>query len=118
VRPLTFSDYHLLASEPSDPSAGLRQHRKFIFDRRVVSHMAHVSGRYGDLDYPKIAKYGFLAGVALFLGGALGELALTTALVDQAPAWLTTVLFDIEVIGLLVGFFAPLLFGLVLPLTE
>lgn len=80
--------------------------------------MAHVSGRYGDLDYPKLAKYGFLAGAAMFLGGALGEAALAAGLAESAPGWLGTLLFDIEVLGVAVGFLAPLLFGLVLPLTE
>jgi hypothetical protein len=69
------------------------------------------------LDYPAITKRGFQVGVVLFLVGALGE-ALLPALFGPLPEWETTLLFDAEVIGLLVAFFVPLIFGLVLPLTE
>lgn len=48
-------------------------------------------GRYGDLDYSRLAKRSFLFGLSLF---------------------------DLEAIGLVVSFFSPLVFGVVLPLTE
>lgn len=74
-------------------------------------------GRYGNIDYPTMAKRGFLVGLALFLVGALGGLA-GPAVAGPLPQWEATLLFDLEVIGLLVGFFSPMLFGVALPLTE
>ncbi|MWG34611.1 DUF7860 family protein [Halomarina oriensis] len=69
-------------------------------------------GRYGSLDYPTFAKRGFLLGVAMFLGGALG------ASLIHGPSTLHTLLIDMEALGILVGLFAPLVFGVVMPLTE
>ena len=80
--------------------------------------MAHVSGRYGDLDYPTLAKYGFLAGAALFLGGALGEAVLSTGIAAGHPGGIDTLLTGAEIIGVVLGLFAPLIFGIVMPLTE
>ena len=74
-------------------------------------------GRYGDLDYPKLAKRGFLLGVGMLFLGAAGE-AFLPALVGPLPAWEHTLLLDVEILGLLVGFFSPLVFGIALPLTE
>lgn len=74
-------------------------------------------GRYGDLDYPLLTKAGVLIGVSLFLVGAGGEWAIHTWL-HQVPAWEETLLFDLEVIGLLVFAVSPFLFGIFLPLTE
>ena len=74
-------------------------------------------GRYGDLDYPALAKRGFLLGLSILVIGVVGELAAHTVL-GPLPAWETTLLFDLEVIGLVVGFFSPLVFGILLPLTE
>jgi hypothetical protein len=76
-----------------------------------------MTGRYGDLDYPALTKGGTLLGVALFALGALGELAIH-ALRLQVPAWEATLLFDAEVLGVLLVLFSPLVFGLLLPLTE
>jgi len=74
-------------------------------------------GRYGNIDYPTMAKRGFLVGLALFLVGAVGGLV-GPAVAGPLPQWETTLLFDLEVVGLLVGFFSPMLFGVALPLTE
>ena len=71
----------------------------------------------GSLDYPTLTKRGFLLGLALFLVGGLGEVALHAAGI-AVPAWETALLFDMEVLGVLVGLLAPLVFGVVLPLTE
>lgn len=68
---------------------------------------------YVSTDYPSLAKGGFALGVALFLAGALGQAAL-----GQLPQWEQTLLFDLEIIGLLVGFFSPFVFGIALPLIE
>jgi len=69
------------------------------------------------IDYAFYAKAGFLLGVTLFVVGAGGELV-GTAFFGSLPAWETTLLFDLEVLGILLGLFAPLTFGIVLPLTE
>ncbi|WP_251329210.1 hypothetical protein [Haloplanus pelagicus] len=76
-----------------------------------------MTGRYGDLDYPTWAKRGTLLGVGLFVVGALGELT-ASAVGLQLPAWEAALLFDAEVIGVLLFLLSPLVFGLLLPLTE
>lgn len=74
-------------------------------------------GRYDDPDYITLAKGGFFLGLALFLVGAGGEV-IGHALYESLPAWENTLFLYSEGIGLLVGFFSPLLFGVVMPLTE
>jgi hypothetical protein len=76
-----------------------------------------MAGRYGDLDYPTLAKGGFALGIALFAVGVLGEFAIG-ATGTPVPGWEKALLFDAEVIGVLLFFFSPLVFGVVLPLTE
>jgi hypothetical protein len=73
-------------------------------------------GRYGSLDYPRLTKGGVLFGLLLFAVGLLGQVALGAS--PATPAWELTLLFDLEAIGLLVAFFSPFVFGIVLPLTE
>jgi hypothetical protein len=73
-------------------------------------------GRYGSLDYPRLAKRGLLFGLLLFAVGLLGQVVLGTS--PATPAWELTLLFDLEAIGLVVAFFSPLVFGIFLPLTE
>lgn len=73
---------------------------------------------YGrSFDYPTLTKRGFLFGLALLLVGGFGEL-IGTAFFAPIPAWEASLLFDLEVIGLLIGLLAPFAFGIVLPLTE
>lgn len=74
-------------------------------------------GRYGDIDYPTVTKRGFLLGVTLFVLGALGEVV-GGALFGPLPAWEVALFFDMEVIGVLLFFLTPLVFGVILPLTE
>lgn len=74
-------------------------------------------GRYGDLDYAFLAKAGFFVGLGLLVIGAGGEL-IGHAYFEPLPAWEETLFFDLEVLGLLIGFFSPFLFGIFLPLTE
>ena len=69
------------------------------------------------LDHARLAKLGFLLGLGLFVVGAGGEL-IGSALLGGIPEWEATLLFDVEVIGLLVGFFSPFVFGIALPLLE
>lgn len=74
-------------------------------------------GRYGNIDYPTVTKRAFLLGLALFLVGGAGELV-GHALFGSLPAWEEALLLNLEVIGVLVALLAPIVFGLVLPLTE
>ncbi|QSG07301.1 hypothetical protein [Halapricum desulfuricans] len=74
-------------------------------------------GRYGDLDYSKLTRRGFALGVGLLVVGLLGE-ALGPAVVGSMPAWGHTLFLDLEILGIVVGLFAPLTFGIALPLTE
>jgi hypothetical protein len=69
------------------------------------------------IDHASYAKRGFQVGVALFAIGALGEL-LGNLFIGPLPGWEQALLFDMEVLGVLVGLLAPLVFGIVLPLVE
>ncbi|PSP63054.1 hypothetical protein BRC76_03690 [Halobacteriales archaeon QH_8_67_36] len=73
--------------------------------------------QYRDMDHATLAKRGFVLGVGLFALGALGELA-AHALVGPLPGWSNTLLTDMEALGILLALFAPLVFGVVLPLVE
>ena len=76
-----------------------------------------MAGRYGELDYSVLTKRSFLLGVTLFAIGALGELWLTAAGIS-VPDWERALLFDIELLGILIGLLSPFVFGILLPLTE
>lgn len=78
--------------------------------------MSH-HGKYGDLDYARWAKGGFLVGLALVLAGGGGELFLAATGTDVA-GWVHTILVDVELLGILTAVAAPVTFGVVLPLTE
>jgi hypothetical protein len=69
------------------------------------------------MDYGTLAKRGFLLGVALFAVGFLGQFALSAG-GARVPTWERTLLFDAEVLGVLVALLSPFVFGVVLPLTE
>jgi len=69
------------------------------------------------IDHARLAKLGFALGLALFLAGAGGEY-LGHAVLGGIPAWEDALFFDMEVVGLLVGFFSPFVFGVALPLLE
>lgn len=71
--------------------------------------------RYGDIDYPTYIKRGVLLGLTLLVVGELGGYASQSF---AMPAWEEALFFDLAVVGLLVLLLSPLLFGLVLPLTE
>lgn len=72
-------------------------------------------GRYGDIDYPAYIKRGVLLGLTLLVVGELGGYASQSF---SMPAWEEALFVDLAVVGLLVLLLSPLLFGLVLPLTE
>lgn len=73
--------------------------------------------RSRNLDYPRLAKTGFLLGAALFAVGAVGGIV-GHAFLSSVPSVLYRLLFGMEILGVLVGFFAPAIFGVVMPLTE
>ncbi|ELZ87370.1 hypothetical protein C453_03429 [Haloferax elongans ATCC BAA-1513] len=76
-------------------------------------------GRYGKLDYPRLAKTGFGLGLALFLFGAIGaKVALALSGNGHIPGWERTLFFDAEWLGIALALFSPIIFGIVLPLTE
>lgn len=68
-------------------------------------------------EYSRYAKGGFLLGALLFGLGAAGELVLSMGW-GHAPTVVSTILFDMEIVGIALGLFAPLLFGFALPLIE
>lgn len=69
------------------------------------------------LDHARLAKLGFFLGLTLFLAGAGGEIV-GHAMFGELPAWETALLFDMEAVGLVIGFFSPFVFGIALPLIE
>jgi len=72
---------------------------------------------YRDMDYVKLARWGFVLGAAMFLIGGVGH-AVVPELQGSLPGWEAGLLLNLEVGGILVGLLAPLTFGIVLPLTE
>ena len=68
-------------------------------------------------EYARLVKAGFLLGLGLFLFGAVGQLVGATYF-GPLPDWEATLLFDLEAVGLVVGFFSPIVFGIALPLLE
>ncbi|UPW02119.1 hypothetical protein M0R88_08485 [Halorussus gelatinilyticus] len=74
-------------------------------------------GRYGNPNYQWLAKTGFLLSLALFAVGAGGELT-ASAMHLTLPAWEDALFVDLEIIGTLGALLSPLVFGVVLPLTE
>ena len=76
-----------------------------------------MAGRYGQIEYATLTKRGLRLGVGLFAIGALGELGLAAAGVS-VPDWERALLFDLELVGILIGLLSPFVFGVLLPLTE
>jgi hypothetical protein len=74
-------------------------------------------GRYGNIDYPTVTKRAFFVGVALFILGFIGEAA-GQAYFGPLPGWEETLLLTFETLGIFIALLAPLVFGIVLPLTE
>lgn len=73
-------------------------------------------GRYGNIDYARPVKRGVVLGLLLLglgeLGGYLGSTYFSL------PAWEEALFLDVAVLGLLVFVLSPIIFGVVLPLTE
>ena len=74
-------------------------------------------GHGSSVDYARRAKQGFLAGAGLFLAGVAGEF-LSRQFLGGVSGWQAALLFDAEVVGILVALLGPLLFAVVLPLVE
>lgn len=71
----------------------------------------------GSLDYAHWAKLGFLIGLGLFVVGVGGEIV-GHSVTGTLPAWENTLFTYAEGVGLVAGFFSPIVFGIVLPLIE
>lgn len=76
-----------------------------------------MAGRYGSIDYSTYAKGGFLLGLTAFAIAVLGELVIHLGDV-QVAAWTGTLLLDAGLAGIVVMLLAPMIFGVVMPLTE
>lgn len=76
-----------------------------------------MAGRYDSIDYSTYAKGGFLLGLAAFAIAVLGELVIHLGDV-QVAAWTGTLLLDAGLAGIVVMLLAPMIFGVVMPLTE
>lgn len=73
--------------------------------------------RSGSLDYGVLTKAGFFIGLGLFVLGTAGEF-IGHAYFAPLPGWEETLFFDLEAIGLVIGFISPFVFGIFLPLIE
>lgn len=72
---------------------------------------------YRTPDYGQLAKGGFILGLMMIVVGASGEWAIHSQILS-VPAWEDALFFDLEVLGVLVFLFSPIVFGIVLPLIE
>jgi len=73
--------------------------------------------RYGGINYQRTTKLGFLLSIAIFAIGAGAELS-AAAMHVSLLAWQDTLFTDMEIVGTLGALLVPLLFGIILPLTE
>ncbi|GAB7014049.1 DUF7860 family protein [Halolamina salina] len=73
-------------------------------------------GRYGSIDYPSVVKRGVLFGLALMFVGEIGGYVAENYV--SVPAWEETLFLVVAGVGLLAFVLSPILFGIVLPLTE
>jgi hypothetical protein len=73
--------------------------------------------RYANINHGLWAKRGFLLGLGLLLLGVAGEIV-GHALFGSLPGWENTFFHYSEGIGILIGFFAPAIFGIALPLVD
>jgi hypothetical protein len=69
------------------------------------------------LDYTLWLKRSFGGGLLAFIGSLL-ILKFGPQMVGPLPGWEQTLFWDLSVIGLLIAFFSPFIFGIVLPLLE
>ncbi|WP_330631341.1 DUF7860 family protein [Halocatena halophila] len=69
------------------------------------------------VNHELLVKLGFSVGVGLFVLGAAGQ-GLLPAITGPLPSWEQSLLLGAEEVGLVVGFFSPFVFGILLPLIE
>ena len=69
------------------------------------------------VNHEQLAKGGFLLGLALVVLGAVGEAAAHAGVV-QVAAWTQTLFFDMEVLGVVLFLFSPIVFAIVMPLVT
>ncbi|RXK51747.1 DUF7860 family protein [Halorientalis pallida] len=74
-------------------------------------------GHSATFDYQTYAKGGFFLGLALLVIGVVGSVVGHTFF-EPLPAWENTLFVGAEFTGLVIGFFSPIVFGIVLPLIE
>lgn len=74
-------------------------------------------GHGATLDYATYTKGGVLMGIGLFMVGEIGQIALPS-LVGPLPSWELSLLTWLTGIGILLAILAPIVFGIVVPLTE
>lgn len=67
------------------------------------------------VEYGQLATAGVLLGLAMFVVGATGELAIQVHLL-QVPAWEETVFFTLELLGIPLFLLSPFVFRIALPL--
>jgi hypothetical protein len=72
---------------------------------------------YNTSNHAKWARWGFFLGATLLALGASGEIV-GHLLFESLPDWENTLFVYAEGLGITIGFFAPLIFGIVLPLAE
>lgn len=73
-------------------------------------------GRYGTIDYPSFVKRGVLVGLALMFVGEFGGYLAENYV--SVPGWEERLFLLLAGVGLLLFVTSPILFGIVLPLTE
>jgi hypothetical protein len=73
--------------------------------------------QHRNIDYGLWAKWGFLLGVGLLALGVSGEVV-GHALFGEIPSWENTLFVYSEILGITIGFLSPVVFAVVLPLTE
>lgn len=73
-------------------------------------------GRYGNVDYPSFVKRGVVFGLALLVVGEIGGYLAENYV--SVPGWEESLFFVVAAVGLLLFLCSPIVFGVVLPLTE
>jgi len=73
--------------------------------------------QYRSLSYGQLAKAGFLLGIAMIVVGTGGEWAIHSQIV-QLPPWEDALFFEMEVLGIVLFFLSPFVFGVLLPLVD
>ncbi|NHX35210.1 MULTISPECIES: DUF7860 family protein [Halolamina] len=73
-------------------------------------------GRYGSIDYSSTVKRGLLLGLVLMAVGETGGYLAENYV--SVPGWEESLFLATAAVGLLAFVLSPIVFGIVLPLTE